>query len=130
MNFFVNIVNVEMFITVAAAAATAKIQAMDAVASNAVVLGLSNLSKTPAPVTTVTSPAVVLPLGVTAVTAPVTLTSLPVASTTVIPPPGIAIPQITPDKKIQPAIVTPIVNAPQVCFKFISKLCNFDSFAF
>lgn len=105
-----------MFI-VAAAAATAKIQAMDAVASNAVALGFSNLSKASAPVSTVTSPTVVLPSGMVGATSSATLATLPIATVAapaVIPPPGIAIPQITPDKKIQPAIVTPIGNAPQV----------------
>lgn len=104
-------------ISVAAAAATAKIQAMDAVASNAVALGLSNLSKNTTPISTVTPSTVVLPGGVVAATAPTTLATLSavtVAAPAIIPPPGIAIPQITPDKKIQPAIVTPIVNAPQV----------------
>lgn len=91
---------------------------MDAVASNAVALGLSSLTKPATPVATVTAPTVVLPTGMVASTTPTTVTALPIAAVTaapVIPPPGIAIPQITPDKKIQPAIVTPIVNAPQVC---------------
>lgn len=113
----IELLNDYFSILVAAAAATAKIQAMDAVASNAVALGLSSLSKTSSPVASVTAPTVVLPGGVVAATVPATVATLPVAAVTaasVIPPPGIANPQITPDKKIQPAIVTPIVNAPQV----------------
>lgn len=100
----------------AAAAATAKIQAMDAVASNAVALGLSNLSKpTTIPAATptvvmpgISQPVVSMPHVVTtpAISLPVTA----VASPAIIPPPGIAIPQITQNNTIQPAIVTPIVN--------------------
>lgn len=88
---------------VAAAAATAKIQAMDAVASNVAALGLPNLSKSPTPAI-VTQP-VVMPV----VTMPtvVSTTGIPPAG---IPPPGIAIPQIT----VQPSIVTPIITPPQV----------------
>ncbi|KAJ8934382.1 hypothetical protein NQ314_013423 [Rhamnusium bicolor] len=91
---------------VAAAAATAKIQAMDAVASNAVALGLSNLSKpTTLPSVTlilVTTPAISLP--VTAGPPPPT-----------IPPPGIAIPQITQNNIIQPALGASVVNTvPQI----------------
>ncbi|XP_056645556.1 poly(U)-binding-splicing factor half pint isoform X1 [Diorhabda sublineata] len=94
---------------VAAAAATAKIQAMDAVASNVAALGLPNLSKSPASPAIVTQ-SVVMP-GITqpVVTMPtvVSTTGIPPA---VIPPPGIAIPQIT----AQPSIVTPIITPPQV----------------
>lgn len=71
---------------VAAAAATAKIQAMDAVASNAVALGLSKLSQT---------------------------STIPVVSpptTAVLPPPGLAIPQLPPQPLPQPTIVTPIIS--------------------
>lgn len=109
-------ISVLSLLLVAAAAATAKIQAMDAVASNAAVLGLSNLTKT-SPISTVNSSSMVLSGGVVAASTPVTITTLPIAAVSAsaaIPPPGIAIPQFTPDKKIQPAIVTPIVNAPQV----------------
>ncbi|CAH1173552.1 unnamed protein product [Phaedon cochleariae] len=86
---------------VAAAAATAKIQAMDAVASNAAALGLSTLNK----------PEPVAPVGIAQpiVTAPPTPGG--------IPPPGIAIPQMAPpNHALQPPIVTtPIVGAmPQV----------------
>jgi hypothetical protein len=78
---------------VAAAAATAKIQAMDAVASNAVALGFSKLSQpvvTPAPGAVISPPAVI---------------------PAVIPPPGLAIPQVLPNNTIQPTIVTPVVSA-------------------
>ncbi|KAJ8921626.1 hypothetical protein NQ315_010535 [Exocentrus adspersus] len=101
---------------VAAAAATAKIQAMDAVASNAVALGFSNLSK-PATIPAappsvvmpgITPPVVSMPHVVT--TPPISLPVTAVAPPAVIPPPGIAIPQITENNTIQPAIVTPIVN--------------------
>lgn len=94
---------------------------MDAVASNVAALGLPNLAKTTTPVSTVPAATVVLPGGVVATTTPATLASLPITAAVpaIIPPPGIAIPQITPDKKIQPSIVTPIVNAPQV-----SHLCR------
>ncbi|KAG5894061.1 hypothetical protein JTB14_003923 [Gonioctena quinquepunctata] len=105
---------------VAAAAATAKIQAMDAVASSAVALGLSNLS------TAVTIPAVTPTVVVAGMSQPVV--TLPAVATTpalalplvagavpaVIPPPGIAIPQITPNNTIQPAIITPMMSGPQV----------------
>ncbi|XP_018577653.1 poly(U)-binding-splicing factor half pint isoform X2 [Anoplophora glabripennis] len=106
---------------VAAAAATAKIQAMDAVASNAVALGLSNLSKpTTIPAATptvvmpgITQPVVSMPHVVT--TPSISLPVTAVAPPSVIPPPGIAIPQITQNNTIQPAIVTPIVNTvPQI----------------
>nr|XP_023019622.1 poly(U)-binding-splicing factor half pint isoform X1 [Leptinotarsa decemlineata] len=106
---------------VAAAAATAKIQAMDAVASNAVALGLSNLSSassiptaTPTPsVAGISQPVVTVP---TIVTTPSLALPVPAGSIpAVIPPPGIAIPQITQNNIIQPAIVTPMIsNVPQV----------------
>ncbi|XP_044258953.1 STE20-like serine/threonine-protein kinase [Tribolium madens] len=75
---------------VAAAAATAKIQAMDAVASNAAALGFSKLSQ---PVVAAAPPPPVIPA--------------------VIPPPGLAIPQVLPDNTIQPTIV-PVVTVPPV----------------
>lgn len=76
---------------VAAAAATAKIQAMDAVASNAVALGLSKLSQAP-------SLPVVPPLPV----------SIPPQISGYIPPPGVAIPQLTSSQSSQP------VNTPAI----------------
>ncbi|KAF5277353.1 hypothetical protein FQA39_LY06166 [Lamprigera yunnana] len=71
---------------VAAAAATAKIQAMDAVASNAVALGLSKLSQTSS-----------LPI-------------IPPPTTASLPPPGLAVPTLLPQTLPQPTIVTPILN--------------------
>ncbi|CAG9858532.1 unnamed protein product [Phyllotreta striolata] len=91
---------------VAAAAATAKIQAMDAVASNAAALGLPTLTKAPSIPTAgadIIAPVVAIPTVVAAV---------PGVIPAVIPPPGIAIPQITPNNTIQPAIVTPQVVVP------------------
>ncbi|XP_017770984.1 PREDICTED: poly(U)-binding-splicing factor half pint isoform X3 [Nicrophorus vespilloides] len=70
---------------VAAAAATAKIQAMDAVASNAVALGLTKLPNNP----------------------PITTPSMPY-----IPPPGVAIPQLTKPVASQPVIPPPTVITP------------------
>ncbi|XP_063930730.1 poly(U)-binding-splicing factor half pint isoform X2 [Zophobas morio] len=72
---------------VAAAAATAQIQAMDAVANNAVALGFSKLSQ---PVVAPAPPPAVIPA--------------------VIPPPGLAIPQVLPNNTIQPTIVTPVAS--------------------
>ncbi|XP_065339250.1 poly(U)-binding-splicing factor half pint isoform X4 [Cloeon dipterum] len=69
---------------VAAAAATAKIQAMDAVASNAMALGLSKLT-TAAPV----KPAIVVPTGLSPVGV-----QMQSQSPVIIPPPGVAIPQL------------------------------------
>lgn len=74
---------------VAAAAATAKIQAMDAVASNAAAFGFS---------ARVTPPPAVIP------------TVIPAVIPAVIPPPGLAIPQVLPNNTIQPTIVTPVVS--------------------
>lgn len=74
---------------VAAAAATAKIQAMDAVASNAVALGLSKLTQAPS-----------MPV-VPVVTTP---------TTTVLPPPGLAIPQLPPQTLSQPSNVNPAIT--------------------
>ncbi|KAK4883117.1 hypothetical protein RN001_006436 [Aquatica leii] len=72
---------------VAAAAATAKIQAMDAVASNAVALGLSKLSQSPS-----------IPV-------------IPAPASTVLPPPGLAIPTLLPQTTLpQPTIVAPVLN--------------------
>ncbi|CAH0552886.1 unnamed protein product [Brassicogethes aeneus] len=92
---------------VAAAAATAKIQAMDAVASNAAALGLSKLSQ-PSTVP-VAPPTVAMP---TVASVPQSLTSAPVPTTgtAIVPPPGIAIPQLTPNNTIQPSIVTPVLS--------------------
>lgn len=95
---------------VAAAAATAKIQAMDAVASNAVALGLSKLSQ-PATTVPVVPPVVSMPT--IAATVPTPGIAIPVTTGTtpvIIPPPGVAIPQVGENNKIQPTIVTPIVN--------------------
>ncbi|XP_031346638.1 poly(U)-binding-splicing factor half pint isoform X3 [Photinus pyralis] len=69
---------------VAAAAATAKIQAMDAVASNAVALGLSKLSQSPV---------------------------IPPPSTAVLPPPGVAIPQLVPQTASPPSHAAPVITA-------------------
>ncbi|XP_060524354.1 poly(U)-binding-splicing factor half pint isoform X2 [Cylas formicarius] len=93
---------------VAAAAATAKIQAMDAVASNAVALGLTKLTQpTPIPISTPT--VTTLPVvGAPGVAIPTVAPIIP-APGAVIPPPGIAIPQITPNNTIQPAIIPPTV---------------------
>lgn len=81
---------------VAAAAATAKIQAMDAVASNAMALGLSKLGQTPS------LPVVTPSTSVPAVTNP----SVP----GYIPPPGVAIPQLTTPLTTQASITTPAVS--------------------
>ncbi|KAF7275862.1 hypothetical protein GWI33_011198, partial [Rhynchophorus ferrugineus] len=95
---------------VAAAAATAKIQAMDAVASNVAALGLTKLAQptttlpmvppTPAPV--LVAPTVGTSIGAPGVVIPT------VAS--VVAPPGVAIPQKV-GNNIQPAIVQPIATA-------------------
>ncbi|XP_030751804.1 poly(U)-binding-splicing factor half pint isoform X2 [Sitophilus oryzae] len=100
---------------VAAAAATAKIQAMDAVASNVAALGLSKLAQ---PATTLPlippSPGVVTP---SPGFAPPTLANIGapgVAIPTVapvVPPIGLAIPQKV-GNNIQPAIVQPIATVP------------------
>ncbi|KAG5311971.1 PUF68 factor, partial [Acromyrmex insinuator] len=94
---------------VAAAAATAKIQAMDAVASNAVALGLTKLGATAPPILNQT-----LPVGVVRPTiAPTTIMAPPTVATVapVIPPPGIAIPQTL---TRPPAIIQPIPGQPVV----------------
>ncbi|XP_050305135.1 poly(U)-binding-splicing factor half pint isoform X2 [Anthonomus grandis grandis] len=102
---------------VAAAAATAKIQAMDAVASNVAALGLTKLAQTPAaaaiplvaPTTTIpVAPALVAP---TTTTAPIGAPGITIP-TTVVPPPGVAIPQKLPNNVIQPAIVQPVLSGP------------------
>ncbi|XP_011882392.1 PREDICTED: poly(U)-binding-splicing factor half pint isoform X2 [Vollenhovia emeryi] len=93
---------------VAAAAATAKIQAMDAVASNAVALGLTKLGATAPPILNQTLPGVVRPT-----IAPTTIMAPPTVATVapVIPPPGIAIPQTL---TRPPAIIQPIPGQPVV----------------
>ncbi|XP_011169418.1 poly(U)-binding-splicing factor half pint isoform X2 [Solenopsis invicta] len=93
---------------VAAAAATAKIQAMDAVASNAVALGLTKLGATAPPILNQTLPGVVRPT-----IAPATIMAPPTVATVapVIPPPGIAIPQTL---TRPPAIIQPIPGQPVV----------------
>uniref|UniRef100_A0A6M2DZ66 Putative polypyrimidine tract-binding protein puf60 rrm superfamily n=1 Tax=Xenopsylla cheopis TaxID=163159 RepID=A0A6M2DZ66_XENCH len=89
---------------VAAAAATAKIQAMDAVASNAVALGLSNLSSSPTiPLSVPTIAACVPPIATVTPTAPVAISAAVKLPGVVIPPPGVVVPQV-----IQPpGVVTP-----------------------
>ncbi|XP_058808116.1 poly(U)-binding-splicing factor half pint isoform X3 [Phymastichus coffea] len=89
---------------VAAAAATAKIQAMDAVASNAVALGLSKLGAAAQPILNTTLPGIVRPTLAAAIPA---LVAAPTIATVapIIPPPGIAIPQTL---NRPPAIIQPI----------------------
>ncbi|XP_011305405.1 poly(U)-binding-splicing factor half pint [Fopius arisanus] len=109
---------------VAAAAATAKIQAMDAVASNAVALGLTKLGTSASPILNTTLPGIVRPTvtPTTAMAPPTVATVAPI-----IPPPGIAIPQTLarPPAIIQPipgqpviippaAVVPPVVAAPAI----------------
>ncbi|KAH0948992.1 hypothetical protein HN011_006861 [Eciton burchellii] len=111
---------------VAAAAATAKIQAMDAVASNAVALGLTKLGAAAPPILNQALPGVVRPT-----ITPATIMAPPTVATVapVIPPPGIAIPQtltrppaiiqpipgqavvIPPPSIVAPTIVTPVLPA-------------------
>ncbi|XP_043524407.1 poly(U)-binding-splicing factor half pint isoform X2 [Frieseomelitta varia] len=90
---------------VAAAAATAKIQAMDAVASNAVALGLTKLGAAAPPILNqgIVRPSI----------APATMMAPPTIATVapVIPPPGIAIPQTL---TRPPAIIQPIPGQPVV----------------
>lgn len=88
---------------VAAAAATAKIQAMDAVATNAV-LGLSKLSSQLGAAQTAVLPGLQQ--------LPTTLGITPTAPSTTIPPPGIAMPQ---------QIRTPVPIIPGNLFIFNSK---------
>ncbi|KRT81202.1 RNA binding protein [Oryctes borbonicus] len=78
---------------VAAAAATAKIQAMDAVASNAVALGLSKLSQAP-------SLPVVPPISV----------AIPTQIPGYIPPPGVVVPQLATTQAPQVPISTTVNN--------------------
>lgn len=93
---------------VAAAAATAKIQAMDAVANNAVALGLSKLGATAQPILSSTLPGIVRPT----LAAPSILTSSAVPTIApIIPPPGIALPQTT---GRAPAIIPAIPGQPVV----------------
>lgn len=97
---------------VAAAAATAKIQAMDAVASNAVALGLGKLGNATSPIL---NQSIVKPT-----TSPTSSIMAPPAVTTIspiIPPPGLAIPQTLtrPPAIIQPVIIPPpVVVTPTV----------------
>ncbi|XP_017765102.1 PREDICTED: poly(U)-binding-splicing factor half pint isoform X3 [Eufriesea mexicana] len=93
---------------VAAAAATAKIQAMDAVASNAVALGLTKLGAAAPPILNQALPGIVRPT-----IAPATMMAPPTIATVtpVIPPPGIAIPQTL---TRPPAIIQPIPGQPVV----------------
>ncbi|KOC59191.1 Poly(U)-binding-splicing factor half pint, partial [Habropoda laboriosa] len=93
---------------VAAAAATAKIQAMDAVASNAVALGLTKLGAAAPPMLNQALPGIVRPT-----IAPATMMAPPTIATVtpVIPPPGIAIPQTL---TRPPAIIQPIPGQPVV----------------
>ncbi|XP_047356810.1 poly(U)-binding-splicing factor half pint isoform X2 [Vespa velutina] len=93
---------------VAAAAATAKIQAMDAVASNAVALGLTKLGATAPPILNQALPGIVRPT-----IAPATIMAPPTVATVapVIPPPGIAIPQTL---TRPPAIIQPIPGQPVI----------------
>ncbi|XP_026478113.1 poly(U)-binding-splicing factor half pint-like isoform X2 [Ctenocephalides felis] len=87
---------------VAAAAATAKIQAMDAVASNAVALGLPSLSSSPTIPLSVPTIAVP-PIATITPSAPVAISGAVKLPGVVIPPPGVVVPQV-----IQPpGIVTP-----------------------
>ncbi|KAK9730507.1 RNA recognition motif [Popillia japonica] len=82
---------------VAAAAATAKIQAMDAVASNAVALGLSKLSQAP-------SIPVVPPIAV----------ALPAQMPGYIPPPGVVVPQLAVAQAAPAAISTAVAPTPSI----------------
>ncbi|KAI4458272.1 poly(u)-binding-splicing factor puf60-b-related [Holotrichia oblita] len=82
---------------VAAAAATAKIQAMDAVASNAVALGLSKLSQAP-------SIPVVPPISV----------ALPAQMPGYIPPPGVVVPQLAVAQAAPTAISTAVTPTPSI----------------
>ncbi|KAH0554862.1 poly(U)-binding-splicing factor half pint isoform X2 [Cotesia glomerata] len=93
---------------VAAAAATAKIQAMDAVASNAVALGLTKLGASGSPILNSALPGLVRPtLSPTAIITPPTIATV----APVIPPPGIAIPQTL---TRPPAIIQPILGQPVI----------------
>ncbi|XP_074114980.1 poly(U)-binding-splicing factor hfp isoform X2 [Cotesia typhae] len=93
---------------VAAAAATAKIQAMDAVASNAVALGLTKLGASGSPILNSALPGLVRPtLSPTAIITPPTIATI----APVIPPPGIAIPQTL---SRPPAIIQPILGQPVI----------------
>lgn len=115
---------------VAAAAATAKIQAMDAVASNAVALGLTKLGQTPAIPVIPTMP-VGLP-GLAGI--PGIPTTLPPSMQLpgMIPPPGLALPQpsfqapklvnpvpqvIPPPVIVTPSLAQPIISNSQEALK-------------
>ncbi|XP_044740646.1 poly(U)-binding-splicing factor half pint isoform X2 [Chrysoperla carnea] len=99
---------------VAAAAATAKIQALDAVASNAMALGFSKLSSTPA------LPIPTMPVGLAGIPS---VPGIPAAIPTIpsvipptpgmIPPPGLAIPQ-PPGVLQPPRVVASALGAPPV----------------
>lgn len=91
---------------VAAAAATAKIQAMDAVASNAMVLGLSKLT-TAAPLQVAPLPAAAPPARASP------LAASPGSAAALIPPPGVAIPQL--------GNTPPLVHREKFTFKSFSQ---------
>ncbi|XP_023317200.1 poly(U)-binding-splicing factor half pint isoform X2 [Trichogramma pretiosum] len=92
---------------VAAAAATAKIQAMDAVASNAVALGLNKLGAAATPLINSVIP-IARP---TLASAPLLASSTPVPTVApLIPPPGIAIPQAL----SKPAAIIPAIPGQSV----------------
>ncbi|CAG5075599.1 Similar to hfp: Poly(U)-binding-splicing factor half pint (Drosophila melanogaster) [Cotesia congregata] len=99
---------------VAAAAATAKIQAMDAVASNAVALGLTKLGASGSPILN-SGKALIFPLPglVRPTLSPTAIITPPTIATVapVIPPPGIAIPQTL---TRPPAIIQPILGQPVI----------------
>ncbi|KAL0123864.1 hypothetical protein PUN28_006006 [Cardiocondyla obscurior] len=99
---------------VAAAAATAKIQAMDAVASNAVALGLTKLGAAAPPILNQTLPGVVRPsIAPATIMAPPTVATVATVAAVApgIPPPGIAIPQTL---TRPPAIIQTIPGQPVV----------------
>lgn len=115
---------------VAAAAATAKIQAMDAVASNAVTLGLAKFGAPVAPIIPQVIPQTVPVAGLATIPGipavpPVVMPQVPFAQPgAIIPPPGVAVPQriigapmIPPPVVVTPTVVgQPIannVNSPQ-----------------
>lgn len=93
---------------VAAAAATAKIQAMDAVASNAVALGLTKIGTTASTIINSTPPIVGSAMRPTV--APTMITPTVPAVVPIIPPPGIALPQTL----NKPAAIIPVPGQPMV----------------
>ena len=100
---------------VAAAAATAKIQAMDAVASNAVALGLSKLGQSSSMPVVPQIPVALPPTIPVAIPSTIPIT-IPAQLPGYIPPPGVAIPQLgvtvaqTPILT-QPSLVTSVINS-------------------